>query len=197
MSGLLSVGYSLRVSATTPVEGWSDERKRSRLLDPDVRRPLSACDSLWPYLDERLAEQHYDRHHASGDLAPIGWLSLSDLLDAAKRLGVDPRVGTTIAIASRVLFRTLLSPAVPPAVGPDWKEMGWDVVGGSGHGALCDFGFSIGAPSRKVLAGWRSSLNAWHLFGDEAVALEFAAWRSRTMADHGPFFALSLFEIPV
>jgi hypothetical protein len=195
MSTLVVVGFGLRVLATTPVEGWNVERKHQALLNPEVRRPLSASDSLWPNLDERLSDLLYDRYEVPGSRAPIGWLSLVELLEAARGMGIDRREGTVVAVASRVLHWKRLRRAVPSRVSPNWRELGWDVVAESGHGALCDFGFQAGPPTAEQRERWRLGLNEWHLFKDEADAMDFAAWRSRTMADHGPFFALKLFEI--
>lgn len=202
------VGYDRRVAIESVGANWTPERRERFLYKPDAPTPLSVDRLVWP--EATLAEVN------ASDVAQSG-TAFFDLTGNPPDRSIEE---DTCAIAIGVLFQAwssaqratwgalaldrtgnpigldlLAQQPEWPLRNQDWAFLGYDVADWGLVSALTNCGFLANEPADALRARWSGSLNAYHLFDDDAPATEFAAFANSRVREHAPFYVYGIWTL--
>jgi hypothetical protein len=183
---LIVLGFDAR----RPLEDdrdWTQDRRSQFLIRPEVRRPISVDEMVWPIVAEK-----------PGDENPVNiWNSLSRLLKALSGLTsatapapVIIEIGVVIDEESSRYWRNVsngyLRPEEDAGIELEAQELGYDVADRYLVSALSNC-----MPSEEELAGlrrdWSGSINPMGLFSKTDDAEGFRCICNSSIAEHAPF----------
>jgi hypothetical protein len=187
---------------------WDERRKRDFLFRLDVRRPLSIDTMVWP--------SRFDSHP---DLKPpyVGpygyWEDLGKLRERAGdawivAFEVIAAAASGEERAALIAFLRGVTPdgrpgeepaavADPPAPGPLWSSLGYDVADlGGGISGLMNVRLPPEREDMESLrARWSPKLNESHLFNEVDDARDFKDFSNRRVPEHAPFFVYRIWRV--
>ena len=193
------VGFDAR-DARAHDPGWNDERRQRSLLRPEVARPLSVDNVVWPtifdgpweevqVLDGPQGKQIgvtwvYDRR-VIGPNAPL-WHDLDRMKGRLAEQGAGPADVVLVAVAWCFRWNGEPNPYPEGIWGPyamvdtepeeleeSWTLLGYDVAGGSLNSSLVSF-YRTPEDGDRLREKWAPKLNEHHLLHDQDAAFAFA-----------------------
>lgn len=181
----VTIGFDLR--STVPDPSWTAERKARYLLRHDVASVRSVDPDVWVRPAGLPPAPRTEPEH-------VGlWPHLSDLLTAAA--GLDPAGAVTVRITELDEDAQTPESAGPFGAGSEADHLlGYDVADYYLMSGLANCGYpSTEAASRAP--DWAPRLNEWHLFGNPADAMAFAAVTAERVPEHAPFYAYGIYQL--
>jgi hypothetical protein len=171
----LLMGIDVREHPAGPDAEWSDARRQTYLLRPEIARPLSCDRRVWRAC--RLADG------AFAECLP--WVGVEGVRQRA--------VGPCALIAISLRADSVEDEARARArgcegeveVGPGWRFVGFDVADDAISG-LSNCGYRQDEVG-DLRATWAPRLNAHGLFEDVADALSFRGLTDERVPEHAPF----------
>lgn len=197
MSGeLLTIGYDTRVAMDGLFALWTDDLRKSNLLRPEIRNPISVDFGVWP------------RPEVVND-APVIPRSEYICLGFSKRPIVnlqDSEVGVCASVYLDDLqkderdawrqhtgrpIEVFQSADITELNTSQYKLAGYDVLDLMMISAVSNFGIpdDLTEGERQSWAQW---INDYHLFSDRGVAKSFASRCNTLSANLGPFVVFGL-----
>jgi hypothetical protein len=170
---------------------WNEQRRNDYLFRPDVARPFSIDQRVWP----PVVEVHDSPYRFWDDLA-----RLQEVVRERPERPWIVALGVSLSTCSPE-EAVAVEPFIPvglsgqlDTVDARWTFLGYDVadLGGSISG-LMNCGFLPGQEDVEALrAVWGPKLNARHLFDDVADAVAFKDFSNQRVPEHRPFFVNGL-----
>jgi hypothetical protein len=187
---------------------WPEEHRSQYLLRDDVAAALTVDINTWPTYFGKGAT----RPQWIGVFDPL-WSDLDELRAClAKQVPTSPvlLVAVTVHVAEKDGLKTYFeehcgvtnmsgTPFAPDACAPrtrdpNWRLLGYDLVGSFGISGLSDCGYS--PDERAALAPiWAPRLNRDHLFDQLVDANSFRDVTDPRVPEHAPFYVNGLWLI--
>jgi hypothetical protein len=203
------IGFSIRVPEDQVANSWDNDRRRTHLLNPHVKHPLSIDDAVWPFpadVDNFLA-QNGDGSLGEVDAnplnlmpaIPIGWVTqgLPREVKSRYRL-IAATIGDSDYAELNKVYKAIInssSEEMVAAVISEWVDLGLDVMDQTAISGLtnCGLGDAVGPDQRRNL---QDKLNENGLVIDEIPAREIVMMLDKLAPEHAPFLPVRLWKAP-
>ena len=203
------LGYDAREVSLASGPPWPANRRSEYLLRPDVPKPLSTDETVWPSVFRRGGAT---TEPGGGDLDTPRWTGpVQGLWDDLHRLTahLDGAWGTRwqpCRLVAVTLLWSLCTPEergqwderidgiAPGAVDRRWELLGYDVSDEWLLSGLMNCGYTadeVDALRRR----WGPHLNEHHLFDGVGQAGEFVGVSDQRVEEHAPFFVYGIYSI--
>ena len=192
MTVILFAGGDIRVSPELPDPSWDADRRERYLLRPEIVRPLSVDQCVWPRPEHREGlggplpwvdvEAVRLRWMSTPGGSASGWVVIAigvvvDDAEAREHLAVRRGIGTVLE------------------VGPAWRFLGYDVADEGNISGLSNCGFD-GGDVGSLRAKWASRINEHGLLADPSDATSFRSMTDRRVPEHAPFEVYGIWQVP-
>ena len=201
------LGFDAREMPPT-AEVWTAERRARYLLRPDVRKPLSADQMVWPSLFDdggvdvgrpglpTLVPPKWTGPNASlwADLGRLERNLTASHVGIPYCLVAFTWLADGASLSEPRSYGPYVEPMTPKERSPDWPFLGFDVGDGSMLSGLINCGYED-AERTALAEEWGPRLNEHHLLKDAESAFAFRLLSNRRAAEHAPFFVYGLWLI--
>jgi len=211
MAGRL-LGFDIRLAledyATTL---WSRRRREIYLLNPDVDRPLSVDNAVWPSffrfpalisngvaphpLTTIQAEAEYIDHELWLDVSRMRRCFADSASNSSRGMEIGIELIARPDLTSDQFGSSILEKSTAPSELPtESKLLGYDVADASLLSGLSNCSYS---DEERLTLGrkWSAKLNEHGLFADLDSALEYKKITDVRVAEHAPFWVFSLYHL--
>jgi len=187
---ILYAGADTREHPARTDDDWTQDRRESYLLRPDVARPLSVDPSVWGQV-----------RGPGGEVAetPLPWICAEDvLLRAMTWSDASDWVVIVIGVVAEdsheeTAIKQAMGADTELAVSSGWKFLGFDVADGSISGlSNCGYDASDVASRRRT---WAPRLNEHGLFWEVTEALSFRRLTEERVPEHAPFYVYGIWMV--